>query len=286
MTEQATPGAASAPPPPVLDYISIWAQSLAGVLAQIGGAAFPVESLSEKPAQATAAEATDLQVIVTAAGGLRGEMSLRLPPPVALALGQLFLSEAQDAAAEFKSDHKEAIEELLRQVAGYVVTALKPRWGEVQFRLESGTVPSWPPGASGWIASSPAVPFFLCLEWQVSAALQAALAAAAEAQSGATPEEHPAAGEAGPGNLDLLLGVELEAMLRFGARSMLLREILELGAGSVVELDREIEEPVDLLLDNTIIARGEVVVIDGNYGLRVLEVLPPQDRLQSRKQAW
>jgi flagellar motor switch protein FliN len=82
------------------------------------------------------------------------------------------------------------------------------------------------------------------------------------------------------GNLDLLLDVELEVMLRFGERTMLLREILDLGAGSVVELDRTIDEPVDLLLDGRVIARGEVVVVDGNYGLRVLEVhatRPPGD---------
>jgi flagellar motor switch protein FliN/FliY len=54
---------------------------------------------------------------------------------------------------------------------------------------------------------------------------------------------------------------------------MLLKDILDLCAGSVVELDQEVQEPVDLLLDGKLIARGEVVVVDGNYGLRVTEVL-------------
>ena len=56
---------------------------------------------------------------------------------------------------------------------------------------------------------------------------------------------------------------------------MLLREIMELDAGSVVELDRQVQEPVDLLLAGRLIARGEVVVVNGNYGLRVLEVVSP-----------
>jgi flagellar motor switch protein FliN/FliY len=72
------------------------------------------------------------------------------------------------------------------------------------------------------------------------------------------------------------MDVQVNVMLRFGERSMLLREILELGAGSVVELDRKVEEPVDLLLDGRLMARGEVVIVDGNYGLRVLEVVPRQ----------
>jgi flagellar motor switch protein FliN/FliY len=55
---------------------------------------------------------------------------------------------------------------------------------------------------------------------------------------------------------------------------LLLREVLDLNPGSVIELDRKIQEPVDLLLDGKLVARGEVVVIEGNYGLRVTDVSP------------
>ena len=60
---------------------------------------------------------------------------------------------------------------------------------------------------------------------------------------------------------------------------MTLRDILQLRSGSVVELDRQTDEPVDLLLDGRIIARGEVVVVDGNYGLRVAEICTRGERL-------
>jgi len=73
-------------------------------------------------------------------------------------------------------------------------------------------------------------------------------------------------------NLDLVMNVELNVTLRFGQRQLTLREVLELTSGSVVELDRQVEEPVELLLNGMVIARGEAVVIDGNYGLRVTEV--------------
>jgi flagellar motor switch protein FliN/FliY len=79
-------------------------------------------------------------------------------------------------------------------------------------------------------------------------------------------------------NLQLVLDVELNVTLRFGQRQLALREVLELTSGSVIELDRQVEEPVELLLEGKVIARGEAVVIDGNYGLRVTEVpqpLPP-----------
>lgn len=82
-----------------------------------------------------------------------------------------------------------------------------------------------------------------------------------------------------PVNLDLVMDVELNVTLRFGKRHLTLREVLELTSGSVVELDRQVDEPVELLLNGKVIAKGEAVVIDGNYGLRVSEVLQPVSSL-------
>ncbi|MGC2163097.1 MAG: flagellar motor switch protein FliN [Silvibacterium sp.] len=84
-----------------------------------------------------------------------------------------------------------------------------------------------------------------------------------------------------PGGIDLLLDVELEASLRFGSREMPLSEVLDLGAGDVVELDRHVSDPVDLLVGDKIVARGEVVLVNGSFGLRVLEVAEPRKCLES-----
>jgi flagellar motor switch protein FliN len=81
--------------------------------------------------------------------------------------------------------------------------------------------------------------------------------------------------------VELLLDVELEAALRFGCCEMPLGEILELGPGDVVELDRHVTDPVDLVVGDKIVARGEVVLVNGNFGLRVTEVVAPQKRLES-----
>ena len=72
-----------------------------------------------------------------------------------------------------------------------------------------------------------------------------------------------------------MAALKYNVTLRFGQRLLTLREILDLTTGSVVELDRQVEEPVELLLEGKVIARGEAVVIDGNYGLRVTDVPQP-----------
>jgi len=284
MSEE-SPSPPSATPNPALDekargFLQTWAESIAQVLGQIAGAPLPVECGFAAPPAAPPHEEADLHFMVSSSGSLRGEMSLRLPKTAVLGLAQLFLGEPQDATAELKPDHQEAIAELLRQIAGHAATALKPAWGEVQLRVEPGAPPTWSAAATGWCTSAGETPR-VQLEWQLSPALHAVLLASptTEVTAADRPEPRGPVNEVNqdalPEHFELLRDVELEVTLRFGERTLLLREVLELGPGSVVELDRKIEEPVDLLLDGRLMARGEVVIVDGNYGLRVLEVLTP-----------
>jgi flagellar motor switch protein FliN/FliY len=85
--------------------------------------------------------------------------------------------------------------------------------------------------------------------------------------------------EGAPRSLDLLLDIRLQLTAELGRREMTIREALSLGPGSVLELDKIAGEPVDLLVNNKLIARGEVVVIDENFGVRVTEVVSPEERM-------
>jgi len=97
----------------------------------------------------------------------------------------------------------------------------------------------------------------------------------------ANPEANAVAGGGLSSGFELLLDVELEASLRFGAREMPLGEILGLGPGDVVQLDRHVTDPVELIVGDKIVARGEVVLVEGNFALRVTEVAAPQRRLET-----
>lgn len=96
-----------------------------------------------------------------------------------------------------------------------------------------------------------------------------------------SPSIETPTGDAPPPGNDALLDIELEARVQFGSREMLLSELLELSSGDVLELDRLVSDPVDLLVGDRIVARGEVVVVGGNFGLQVTEVLQPKPRLES-----
>ena len=80
-----------------------------------------------------------------------------------------------------------------------------------------------------------------------------------------------------PGNIGLLMDVSLPLSVRLGTARMTVRDILAIGPGSVIELDRAAGEPVDLFVNEKLIARGEVVVIDDNFGIRIVEITTGSD---------
>jgi flagellar motor switch protein FliN len=71
----------------------------------------------------------------------------------------------------------------------------------------------------------------------------------------------------------------------FGRTRVRIQEILKLITGSIIELDRSIAEPVEVIVNNCVVARGEVVVVDGNYGVRINEVMSRRERLQESRRS-
>jgi flagellar motor switch protein FliN len=101
------------------------------------------------------------------------------------------------------------------------------------------------------------------------------------AGSGASVAAESASASASSRTMDVLLDVELPVSVSFGRTQLPIKEVLKLTTGSIVELDRSLTEPVDVIVNNCVVARGEVVVIEGNYGVRIHEIMSRQDRLRS-----
>jgi len=83
------------------------------------------------------------------------------------------------------------------------------------------------------------------------------------------------------GNIDFLLDVPLDVSVELGRTKIAIKDMLQLGPGSVIELDKLIGEPVDLLVNDKPIARGEVVVFDENFGIRITDIINPEERIRS-----
>lgn len=266
-------------------FVQKWAEAIAQVLGEIAGVPLPSAVLAEPLAEVPGSGENDVGMLGACVGALRGEMSVRIPAPSAVRLAQAFMSETAAPDAPLSSQYREALLELLRQASGLLATSLRAALGEIQIRIDPAeAAPSWPASSTWWMrcGEDAAVSF---IELRLSAALVAALRSerteVAPAPDDASAPAPPASGNEPPptphderDNLQALMDVELDVALRFGSRRLLLREILDLAPGAVIELDRQVQEPVDLLLDGRVVARGEIVVMDGNYGLRVIEVAP------------
>lgn len=286
--------------PEVRNWCEAWRTCLQNVLSQVSGQ----PSIIEISLQPLAAADSDIWYTVIAGGAVHGEMSLRLDAASGRGLALKFLGESEPAAAggatppaeNITAENKEALEELLRQITGLASTALAATaGGEVQLHLSASAAPSWSSNAIVCLRTvsaqttteaeggappltSPLTSLFT-IEIQISPALAAELQSRAQAasapQTPAQPLPPALTGPPPPSSYRRLMDVGLDVKLRFGTRRMLLRDVLALSAGVVVELDNTLHSPVDLLLDGRLIAQGEVVVVDGKYGLRITDVVDP-----------
>jgi flagellar motor switch protein FliN/FliY len=142
-------------------------------------------------------------------------------------------------------------------------------WATVSVQLQNQSLPplllGWSEGLLNLVAAPPAAPPETVRKAPVESPLPAQGGPAHSSQSSRT--------------MDLLLDVELPVSISFGKTWMPMKEVLKLTTGSIVELNRDVNDMVDVLVNHRLIARGEVVVVDGNYGVRIQKIAGRQSRL-------
>lgn len=109
-------------------------------------------------------------------------------------------------------------------------------------------------------------------------------AAMAEDNSSGTAEKVAAATDnSGSPDLDVILDIPVQISMEVGSTSITIRNLLQLNQGSVIELDRLAGEPLDVLVNGTLIAHGEVVVVNDKFGIRMTDVISPSERIKKLK---
>jgi flagellar motor switch protein FliN/FliY len=287
------------------NYYSLWSQSIASTMSQFAGKELGVEM-----AGAVEHSSDDrLWVIFTLSGALLGEQAFSASRADALLLSQLFIGETSDPNAEFTPDHADAFAELFRQFSGTIALQLKGLLGtEIAVRFKDTEVPAWSSAESTSliVKTEPSIAISLGMDTGLLNTISKVKLAAVEAEPEQTAPQPPAVTQQeqpeaqveestiaeripvasnptratiNDKNLDLLLDVKLEVSIRFGRRQMMLRDVLDLSSGAMVELDRKVRDPIELLLGGRVIARGEAVIVDGNYGIRITEIVSHSQRL-------
>jgi len=275
--------------PRPIAFLNAWAEGFADVLQKVSERKYSAELLAVDSVEpdARAAAEKGLCVVFTAGAALRGEQACLVSEDDANLLAQLLMGGPPDAAAAFTDVERDAAAEVFRQVSGQVAIDLSAKWdATVSLTFDAARPLPWDPAASAAIrltlSDGGKCVILLNLQDGLLDALMETPAAkpAAEPKESAKPDPALPAKDLSTSNLDLLLDIELDVTIRFGQREMLLRDVLDLRSGSVIELERHVEEPAELLVAGRAVARGEVVVVEGNYGLRITEILSPRQRYE------
>lgn len=247
-------------------------------------------------------------------GAASGAAAVAMPTHDAALLADLLMGgDGSSPPADLGDLHQNAAKEVVTPIVNGLVSSLSRELGS---SLTAGTIfvrtDNQPPLAgrgsrvfgqySFEVEGLRSGMFFLCLDNSVARAIAGTKAAPAPrptpqaspsaaspssaaprgvgVQSVAFPSLAPTLTENQTKNIELLADVPMQVTVELGRRTMMIRDVLELGTGSIIELDKLAGEPVDLLVNQKLIARGEVVVIDESFGVRVTDIVSPIERIK------
>lgn len=301
------------------EAIAAWAQSLAVIIGKpvkteiVRGDIPSSASLAESLAEFSVCARAPFK------GELTGEVVLLLRPKEATLICDFMLGAGGEGRDAFSADDKATLVDALNQSFSAYATALKQQWGgnlsvdqagvetegarfleevvssEVQLRIEGmpearfihllpvssvtqllrlttgesekGQEPTLDQSDLDVMVKS------LAVEDKRPPVPSAGRAAEAAPPVAAPPVELP--------NLDLIFDIDLMVVAKLGEVEMPLSEILKLGPGSILEVSKLVDEPIDLLVNNRLVARGDVVVVDEKFGVRIVEVVSARERIES-----
>jgi len=297
--------AASAPA--LHPFADSFRKAMGDVFSQSFGAAWTAE-VSHEPQKKD--EAATVWFGFEISGELQGDAAIQFTLQDAALLARKFVTEPSGAPSEFSAEDKQTVEQLLQKVIDGVVTNLTPQFGTMTAKVSGVDAPTWN-GLTIALHVAGAASGSSFVNLRIGDNLVAAMAPIPKPEAPAitAPPPAPAPEPASDNqeahipvlsdNLDTLWGVDLGhdipaiagkdldvlrkvalgLTMRFGARTLILKDVLQLSSGSVIELDREVQGPAELLLGDKVVARGEVVIVDGNFGVRVTEVAGQRQQL-------
>lgn len=232
-----------------------------------------------------------------------GQAAVAMPPSLATALGDMMLGGEGEHKESMDEDDLDATKEIVSNVVGAVTTALgaQNELPKLSFQVEDiHFIPEdQEVDISGYdtlyvynFSLGNANGLYMLIADADTEVMfggsgdGASPSAVAEASKGADAREMPGMPELGETemkNIGLIMDVKLPVRVRIGHKRMLLKDVLSMDIGSVIELNQLANDPLDILVDNKVIAQGEVVIVDGNFGIQVTNIGTKRERLNSLK---
>ena len=231
------------------------------------------------------------QINVEVSGDASGKIIFLIPPKSATALGDLMLAGEGEEKDEMNEEDLDAIKEIVSNILGSLSTALSAQQNvpNLNFSVGSATFES----EGEWSSNSYKAVFdfninnkdyerIVLFDNDIYSKLNPSVAESSGSETN-NNSSHELSGIDGDEikNLKLLLDVKLNVRVRIGSKKMLLKDVINMDIGSIVELNQLANEPLDVLVDDKKIAEGEVVIVDGNFGIQITSIGTKKERMKT-----
>ncbi len=228
-------------------------------------------------------------VKVTAKASPKGEIVFVIPPEFATVVVDLMLGGEGEAKSEVNEDDLDAIKELVSNILGALATTLEAQsdFENIKFEITDVSFVQ----TSEDFSSYATVINIECKVKDVFKVCQIFLDEPLFRLIAKEEEKHEETKSAVPKSalsdeakhLEMLMDVKLQVRVRIGSKTMLLKDVISMDIGSIVELNQLANEPLDILIEDKKIGEGEVVIVDGNFGIQITSIGSKADRLKSMK---
>jgi len=221
----------------------------------------------------------------------KGEILFLVPAEIATALGDLMLAGDGEAKSEMNEDDLDAIKEIVSNIFGALKTTLSAQENvpKLEFEIKDVSFVDKEEDLSEYA-------YAINMECKINDIikvcqiifdedlLEELLPNATQSAPATTSSSHVATDlKAEMKNLEMLLDIKLQLRVRIGSKIMLLKDVINMDIGSIVELNQLAKEPLDILIEDKKIGEGEVVIVDGNFGIQITSIGSKEERLNTLK---
>ncbi len=242
-------------------------------------------------------------VKVNVSGDSDASVMVSLPPSLATALGDLMLGGEGDGKEDMDEEDLDATKEIVSNIVGAISTALASqndiaklslKVEDIEFISEDGEV-NLEEYSKMFVYQFTLGAINSLMMFIIDEKMESALSGSSAEESVAPAQDETASSvgnnsnnyvesvslnEGEKNNISLIMDVKLPVKVRIGTKKMLLKDVLNMDIGSVIELNQLANDPLDILVDDHIIAQGEVVIVDGNFGVQITTIGSKRERLQ------
>ncbi len=288
------------------DFLKLFEEETQGTIEALVGVAPSLELKEEQELSIISNIVPPIVLVkIKVSGDVDGTAMIAVPPNLAASLSDMMMGEEASDREDVNDDDLDATKEIVSNIFGAIANSLPAQQGlpSLSFSVESielisdGDEVSLESFSRMYVYKFSLESINSLLMFIIDDGVYQSLYGESDSESAVSAEEESSLSIASNNdcsddvklsseemkNIALIMDVKLPVKVRIGTKKMLLKDVLNMDIGSVIELNQLANDPLDILVDNHVIAQGEVVIVDGNFGVQITTIGTKKERLQQLK---